>query len=97
MVEDDAFCTKTLATPASASTLVWDNGVKWVAAEGWQAITITHYAKNGEKLSVNSSGGPIQVILPQNPSQFEEIVFADHSGSWGTRDKSRRNTILGAG
>jgi hypothetical protein len=29
MVEDDAFCTKTLETPSGAATLVWDNGVKW--------------------------------------------------------------------
>jgi hypothetical protein len=31
MVEDDAFCTKTLETPAVASSLVWENGVKWQA------------------------------------------------------------------
>jgi hypothetical protein len=85
MVEDDAFCTKTLATPSSASTLVWDNGVKW-SAQGWLSITTQHYAKNGEKLSVNTSSGAVQVIIPQNPSQFEEIVFADHSGSWGTNN-----------
>lgn len=29
MVEDDAFCTKTLETPAAKATLTWDNGVKW--------------------------------------------------------------------
>jgi len=86
MVEDDAFCTKTIANPSVPSTLTWDNGVKWLAAQGWKSITITHYAKNGEKLSVNSSGGPIQIILPQNPSQFEEIVFADHYNSWGTNN-----------
>jgi len=86
MVEDDAFCTKTLTTPSLPSTLVWDNGVKWRLSEGWQAISSQHYAKNGEKLSVNTSAGAVQVILPQNPSQFEEIVFADHSGSWGTNN-----------
>jgi hypothetical protein len=29
MVEDDAFCTKTIANPSVPSTLTWDNGVKW--------------------------------------------------------------------
>jgi len=32
MVEDDAFCTKTLETPAAKSTLVWNDGVKWELA-----------------------------------------------------------------
>jgi hypothetical protein len=85
MVEDDAFCTKTLSTPSSVSTLVWDSGIKW-SAQGWLSITSQHYAKSGEKLSVNTSGGSIQVILPQNPNQFSEIVFADHSGSWGANN-----------
>ena len=31
MVEDDAFCTKTIATPSTPSTLTWDGGVKWVS------------------------------------------------------------------
>lgn len=86
LVEDDAFCTNAIATPSVPSTLTWDNGVKWLAAQGWQAITTQHYAKDGEKLSVNTSAGVVQIILPQNPSQFEEIVFADHSGSWGTNN-----------
>lgn len=29
VVEDDAFCTKTLTNPASKSWLIWDNGIKW--------------------------------------------------------------------
>ena len=29
VVEDDAFCTKTLANPTTPSSLVWDNGIKW--------------------------------------------------------------------
>jgi hypothetical protein len=29
VVEDDAFCTKTLANPATKSWLIWDNGIKW--------------------------------------------------------------------
>jgi hypothetical protein len=29
MVEDDAFCTKTIANPSAKATLTWDNGVKW--------------------------------------------------------------------
>jgi hypothetical protein len=86
MVEDDAFCTKTISNPTSPSTLTWDNGVKWLAAEGWQKITATHYAKAGEKLSVNSVTGPFNIILPQNPAQFDEIIFADHYTSWGTNN-----------
>lgn len=86
VVEDDAFCTKTIATPNVPSTLVWNNGVKWDAAEGWQKITTTYFAKNKDKLSVNSSAGAVAIYLPQNPSQFDEIVFADQSGSWGTNN-----------
>ena len=29
MVEDDAFCSKTIETPSVKSALIWDNGVKW--------------------------------------------------------------------
>ncbi len=31
VVEDDAFCTKTLSTPSTPSVLSWDNGIKWKA------------------------------------------------------------------
>jgi hypothetical protein len=86
VVEDDAFCAKTLATPAAPSTLTWDNGIKWASASGWKAISSTHFAKAGEKLSVNSSGGPILITLPLNPNQFDEIVLADHYNSWGTNN-----------
>lgn len=86
VVEDDAFCTKTLASPSGAATLVYDGGVRWALGTGWQSVTQTHFAKNGEKLSVNSSTGSVIVYLPQNPGQFEEIFFADQSGSWGTNN-----------
>ena len=86
MVEDDAFCTKTLSTPTQPSTLIWDNGIKWNTSEGWKSITTQYFAKNKDKLSVNSSGGAIQIILPTNPIQFDEIVFADHYNSWGTNN-----------
>jgi hypothetical protein len=86
MVEDDAFCTKTLATPSAPSTLVWNGGIKWDVAEGWKAITSNYFAKNGDKLSLNSTAGSMLITLPQNPSQFEEIVFADHFDSWGTNN-----------
>lgn len=87
VVEDDAFCTKTLATPSEPSTLTWDNGVKWTAFNSeWKAITSTHLAKAGEKLSVNSSGGSIIITLPLDPAQFDEIIFADQNNSWGTNN-----------
>jgi hypothetical protein len=86
LVEDDAFCTKTLATPSAPSTLVWDNGIKWLAGQGWQAISSTYSAKNGDKLSVNSTTGPFNITLPPSPAQFDEIILADHYDSWGTNN-----------
>jgi hypothetical protein len=86
MVEDNAFCTKTLETPQTKSTLVWDKEIKWLTTSGWQSVTTQHYAKNGEKLSVNTSGASVQVILPLNPLQFDEIEIADHYGTWGTNN-----------
>lgn len=86
MIEDDAFCTKTLKTPSSQSTLVWDNGIKWNEVAGWKSISATYSAKNGEKLSVNSSAGSLQIILPISPMQFAEIFLADASASWGTNN-----------
>jgi hypothetical protein len=87
LVEDDAFCTKTLVTPSEPSTLTWDNGVKWTAFNSeWKAITSTYLAKAREKLSVNSSGGSIIITLPLNPMQFDEIIFADQNNSWGTNN-----------
>ena len=86
MVEDDAFCTKTLSNPQAKSILTWDGGIKWVSGQGWQAITTAYSANSGEKLSVNSSGGSILITLPPNPEQFDEIVFADHFNSWGSNN-----------
>jgi hypothetical protein len=84
MVEDDAFCTKTLASPSSKARLTWDGGVKWIEiADGWKAITTAYNAAAEDKLSVNSSSGPVLITLPSAPSQFEEIIFADHFNSWG--------------
>ena len=31
LVEDEAFCQKALTSPTTASTLVWDNGIKWAS------------------------------------------------------------------
>lgn len=86
IVEDDAFCTKTLSTPTTKSTLVWNNGIQWTTTSGWQSITTQYNAKSGDKLSVNTSGGSVQVVLPPNPFQFDEIYFADHYGTWGTNN-----------
>lgn len=89
VVEDDSFCTKTLANPTEPSNLVWDNGIKWSApdfAEGWKSISSAYFAKEGEKLSVNSASGVVVITLPSTPNQFAEIIFADQSGSWGTNN-----------
>lgn len=86
MVEDDSFCTKTLATPDSFSTIVYDNGIKWVAGIGWKNITQNYSASSLDKLSVNSSSNSILITLPQSPGQFAEIIFADHFNSWGTNN-----------
>lgn len=86
MIEDDAFCTKTLNTPNSKSQLIWDNGVKWIAEEtssGWKAISTTYYAQAGDRISANTSAAPFGIFLPANPDQFSEVVFADHFNSWG--------------
>jgi hypothetical protein len=83
MVEDDAFCTKTLKTPIGTSTLVWSNGIKW---SGWKSISSSSAAQAGDKLSVNSSSISFQISLPSNPSQFDEVIFADHYESWGTNN-----------
>lgn len=83
MVEDDAFCTKTLKSPSGYSSLVWDNGIKWQDGIGnWQKITTNYAAKNADKLSANTSSGALQITLPSNPGQFEEIIIADHFASW---------------
>jgi hypothetical protein len=86
LVEDDAFCVKSLSSPSIPSTLIWNNGIKWFSSSGWQSITTQHYAVNGEKLSVNTAGGPVQIILPQNPGQLEEIALADHNGNWAANN-----------
>jgi hypothetical protein len=86
LVEDEAFCQKALTSPTTPSSLVWDNGIKWITQNGWKAISSTYFAKNGDKLSVNSVTGIFSIILPQNPPQFTEIMFADHYNSWGTNN-----------
>lgn len=86
LVEDEAFCQKALTSPTVPASLIWDDGIKWLTQNGWQAITSTYFAKNGEKLSVNSIIGPFQIVLPQNPTQFAEIMFADHFNTWGTNN-----------
>jgi hypothetical protein len=114
MVEDDAFCTKTIQSPSKDSILVNEGGVKWLEAPegkavleynngftwstttGWKAINYSYTASNGEKLSLNTSAGPLILSLPQNPSQFDEIVLADHSASWGTNNAivARNNSLI---
>jgi hypothetical protein len=87
MVEDDAFCTKTLQTPTQKSYMIWDQGVKWESnISGWKTITQNYFASAEEKLSVNTSSGSVQITLPANPQQYAEIVMADHYGSWGTNN-----------
>jgi hypothetical protein len=47
MVEDDAFCTKTIANPSVPSTLTWDNGVKWENKTARQFDEFTEYTATG--------------------------------------------------
>lgn len=84
VVEDDAFCTKTLANPSTPATLVWNNGLKW--GDQWKSISSSYVSSSGDKLSVNSTLGILTITLPSNPNQFDEIVFADHYNSWGTNN-----------
>ena len=86
LVEDEAFCQKALTSPTVPASLIWDNGIKWLTQNGWQAINSTYFAKNGDKLSVNSATGPFSIVLQQNPQQFTEITLADHFQTWGTNN-----------
>lgn len=86
LVEDEAFCQKALASPTSYSTLIWDGSIKWSQTVGWQSITSAYFAKAGDKLSVNTSGGSVLITLPASPNQFDEIIFSDHYNAWGTNN-----------
>ena len=87
VVEDDSFCTKTLQSPSQKSYMVWDGGVKWDSnISDWQTITQNYIASAGEKLSINTTSGSVQITLPVNPAQYAEIVMADHFASWGTNN-----------
>lgn len=86
LVEDEAFCQKALTSPTVPSSLIWNNGIKWLTQNGWQAINSAYFARNGDKLSANSISGPFQIVLPQNPFQFDEILIADHFQTWGTNN-----------
>jgi hypothetical protein len=86
LVEDEAFCQKALTSPTAYSTLIWDGSIKWAQSSGWQSISSAYFAKAGDKLSVNTSGGVVQITLPATPNQFDEITFADHYNAWGTNN-----------
>jgi len=86
LVEDEAFCQKALTSPTTYSTLIWDGSIKWSQSTGWQQITSAYFAKPGDKLAVNTSASVILVTLPSSPNQFDEIVFADFGGTWGTNN-----------
>ena len=96
LVEDEAFCQKALTSPTSQSTLIWDDGIKWSQSFGqWQQITSAYQAKAGDKLAVNTSASAVIVNLPSTPNQFDEIVFADFGGNWGTNNLIiQRNGLL---
>lgn len=51
-------------------------------------ISTHHAANSGELLIINSSGGPITVILPASPSVGDTISMYDGAGSWGTNNIS---------
>lgn len=86
LVEDEAFCQKALTSPTTPASLIWDNGIKWLVQNGWQAINSTYFAKNEDKLSLNSTTGTFQIVLPSSPAQFTEIVLADHFNTWGVNN-----------
>jgi hypothetical protein len=47
MVEDDAFCTKTLANPSVPANLIWDNGIKWKTPGTGPFDEFTDYTATG--------------------------------------------------
>jgi hypothetical protein len=57
VVEDDAFCTKTLATPTEPSTLVWDNEVKWQKRNTF--ANLPTYANNAAAIAGGLVGNDI--------------------------------------
>jgi len=61
VVEDDAFCTKTLTNPATKSWLIWDNGIKWeeyAALTGPLTTNSTILATgNSSKIGYNTGAG----------------------------------------
>lgn len=58
VVEDDAFCTKTLATPASKAFLVYDNGAKWQEVTG---VSGSFTSNDGKTITV--TGGIVTGIV----------------------------------
>jgi hypothetical protein len=56
MVEDDAFCTKTIATPSTPSVLVWDNEVKW---QKQNRISVPTFADNAAAIAGGLVGNDI--------------------------------------
>lgn len=87
LVEDDSFCTKALAAPSGRASIVFDNGiVSWELQSEtvWTAITSGYLASAGQKISANTGAGAFAITLPATPSQFDEIVFANHFNSWGS-------------
>ena len=57
MVEDDAFCTKTISNPSAKATLIWDNGVKWELAP----TPVQFVSKSGDTMTglLILSGDPV--------------------------------------
>ena len=87
LVEDEAYCTKALASPSGKSNLVFDNGqIYWddFSDTPWVAVTSAYIASAGQKISANTGAGSFAITLPASPSQFAEITFANHFNSWGT-------------
>lgn len=53
---------------------------------GSWTVVVNHTAVAGEKLFVDTSGGPATVTLPAFPLLSDLVSFADYGGTWGTNN-----------
>jgi hypothetical protein len=52
----------------------------------WLSKTSAYTAVNGDNISANTTAGAFTITLPLAPSQFEQVVFADHFRTWDTNN-----------
>lgn len=70
MVEDDAFCTKTLSSPQTSSVLSYDNGIKWIDGSNNDLLSI----KSGKPQFIDGSAAePLQLASLQSNTGTSDV------------------------